>query len=106
MSPFQYIHGYHHQAKHVFEGTNFKSDDVMAEGVKKIYSTQTVKYGFLRELLIHFEEVQYHSQKNNEVLSCRKEKTKNSVYDNAGTQIAGLLFLHSYFSHAFIEAKI
>ena len=80
MSPFQYIHGYHHQAKHVFEGTNFKSDDVMAEGVKKIYSTQTVKYGFLRELLIHFEEVQYHSQKNNEVLSCRKEKTKRPQF--------------------------
>ena len=81
MSPFQYIHGYlHHQAKHVFEGTNFKSDDVMAEGVKKIYSTQSVKYGFLRELLIHFEEVQYHSQKNNEVLSCRKEKTKRPQF--------------------------
>ena len=99
------------KAKHVFEGTNFKSDDVMAANVRgqKIVfdaNSKMGKYGFLRQLLIHFKEAQHHSQKNNEILSCRKEKTKNSVYDDAGTQIAGLLFLHSYFSHAFIEAKI
>ena len=95
-----------------FEGTNFKSD-VMAANVtgQKIVNSKISKYGFLRELLIHLRKYSIIAMKNNEGIEhCRKEKTKNLFHDNIipamYTQIAGLLFLHSYISHAFIEAKI
>ena len=56
-------------------GANVRGQKIVFDANSKIW-----KYGFLRELLIHFEEVQYHRPKNNEVLSCRKEKTKRPQF--------------------------